>query len=177
MACLINTDNLWLDSLTTDFLTVYAEGLVCNIFDKRKVYKVRRHNKHTWCVLKKVSGEEGGPNSTNQHFLIEYIQLLFIMVNISCRCGHVQRYLIPCRHVCAVIGKKEYYEPSMFHIRWHKLYHYYHSNKYETSTTKHIVDVLRYLLKVTRENYYDDASKSKGMYTPSTIFPRGMANQ
>ena len=47
MAFLINTENLWADSLTKDVLTVYAEGLASNYFDKKTIYTVRRHAKYT----------------------------------------------------------------------------------------------------------------------------------
>ena len=67
------------------------------------------------------------------------------------------------RHICAVIGKKEYYEPSMFHVRWHKLYNYYHGTKYGASNAKETVDILESLLKVTRENSYNNSGKFKGI--------------
>ena len=83
---------------------------------------------------------------------------------MSCSSGYVQRCLIPCRHVCAVIGKKEYYEPRMFHIRWHNLYNYYHSTKYGASNSKESVVFLESLIKVTRDNSYNDSGKFKGIY-------------
>ena len=68
MASLISTESFWSDSLTKYTLIVYVEGIVCNNFDKKIIYNVRRHNKYTWCVLKKLAGDEGEPASTNQHF-------------------------------------------------------------------------------------------------------------
>ena len=50
---------------------------------------------------------------------------------MSCSCGYVQRMLMPCRHICAVIKKPEYYVPSLFHVRWHKLYGYYYNNLFD----------------------------------------------
>lgn len=75
-----------------------------------------------------------------------------------------------CHHVCAIIAKKEYYEPSIFHFRWHKLYNYYHGTKYRASNVKEIVDVLESLLKVIRENSYNDSGKFKGIYVIGSRF-------
>ena len=52
----------------------------------------------------------------------------------------------------------------MYHIRWHKLYNYCHGTKYGASNTKATVDVLQSLIKVTRENSYNDSGKSKCIY-------------
>ena len=64
-ASLINTENLWSESLTKEVLTVYAEGIACDNFDKKTVYNVRRHDKYTWYVLKKVAGQESELSSKN----------------------------------------------------------------------------------------------------------------
>ena len=58
----------------------------------------------------------------------------------------------------------------MFHIRWHKLYNYYHGTKYGASNAKETVDVLESLLKVTRENSYNDSGKFKGICVIGSIF-------
>ena len=62
----------------------------------------------------------------------------------------------------------------MFHIRWHKLYSYYHGTEYWASTAKKIVDILQSLLKVTRENSYNDSGKFKGIYVIGSIFHRNL---
>ena len=58
----------------------------------------------------------------------------------------------------------------MFHIRWHKLYNYYHGTEYGSSTAKKTVDVLQSLLKVTRENSYNDSGNFKCIYVIGQIF-------
>ena len=136
MASLINTENLWSDSLTNDVLIVYTEGLACNNFDKKTIYNVKRHKKYTWYVLKKSAAEECEPASTNQ---LSFDRVCMIIIHdgyMSCSCGSVHRYLMPCRHICDVITKREYYEPSMFHVRWHNIYKYYHGTKYGASNEK-----------------------------------------
>ena len=58
----------------------------------------------------------------------------------------------------------------MFHVRWHKLYNYYHITKYGASNAKETVDVLESLLKVTRVNSYNNSGKFKGIYVIGSRF-------
>ena len=81
-------------------------------------------------VLKKVAGEESELISTNQLFFDRRRTITIHDGYMPCSCGGVQRYLMPYRHVCDVICNREYYEPSIFHIGWHKLYNYYQGTKY-----------------------------------------------
>ena len=77
---------------------------------------------------------------------------------------------MPCHYVYTVIAKNEYYEPSMFHVQLHNLYNYYHGTKYGASNEKETVDVLHSLLKVIRENSYNDSGKFKGIYVIGSRF-------
>ena len=45
MGSYINRENVWTDSLTKDFLTVYDEVLACNNFDKKNFHITRRYEK------------------------------------------------------------------------------------------------------------------------------------
>ena len=136
MAYLINKENLWSESLTKDILTVYDVGIVCNNFDKKEFYNVMRSATDTSYVLKKSVGEVGEPTSINQLFFDEVSMISIHDGYISCSFGGVPRYLMSYRHVCAVITKREYYEPGMFHIRWYNIYNYYHGTDYGASTKK-----------------------------------------
>ena len=84
---LINTYNLWSDSLTEDVLTVYAEDLVCNFFDKKTIYNVSCHKIYMLYVLKKSAGEEGEPTSTNQLFFDRVRMIIIHDGYMSCSCG------------------------------------------------------------------------------------------
>ena len=70
MGSYIKREDLWSESLTKDNLTVYAEGLACNNFDKKKFYNSRRYEKDTLYAPQKSAGEIGEPNSTNQLFFL-----------------------------------------------------------------------------------------------------------
>ena len=53
----MNDTNLWSNSMTKDILTKYAEGIVCNNFDIRHNYYVRRIATNLWYVISKKIGK------------------------------------------------------------------------------------------------------------------------
>ena len=53
----MNQNKLWSGSLTKNYLTTYAEGLVCENFDKQMLYNTWRNDPKTWWVLKKLQGK------------------------------------------------------------------------------------------------------------------------
>ena len=78
---------------------------------------------------------------------------------MTCTCGYVQRMLMPCTHICAVIDKPEYYVPSMFHIWWYKMFNYYYRDKQQNQYCLKTNDAIEGLLQVTRENAYSSNGK------------------
>ena len=58
----------------------------------------------------------------------------------------------------------------MFHTRWHKLYNYYYGTEYGAYAAKETVHVSQSLLKVTRENSYNDPGKFKSIYVIGSRF-------
>ena len=123
----INETNLWSNSMTKDILTKYAEGIACHNFDVRHNYNVRRIARHTWYVLYKNIGKVEKMDESKD---IKYDRVRTVIIDnqgyMSCSCGYVQRMLMPCWHICAIIDKREYYIPSMFHVRWYKTFSYYY---------------------------------------------------
>ena len=89
---------------------------------------------------------------------------------MSCSCGKVQMYLMPCQHICAIISLKKYYVPSMFHIRWHKLYNYYHGNSFGVKLATHITGTIDNIVCWTRNNCYRQSGSYKGVYIKDTEF-------
>ena len=105
-------------------------------------------------VLSKDSGTAVG------HILYEPMKHVRVhMVNISiarymsCSCGYIQRMLMPCRYVCAIINEAEFYTASLFHIQWHKLYNNnYKNNKTTMNGCNNMLDALETLLLSMRSN-------------------------
>ena len=88
---------------------------------------------------------------------------------MSCSCGKVQMYMMPCRHICAIIDKKEYYIPSMFHIRWHKMFNYYHGNNYGTKLATCSTQSIHNIVLWTRNNCFRQSGSYKGVYVKDTV--------
>ena len=166
MANCLNNTNLWSNSLTKDVLTPYGEGLACAQFDQRIYYNVHRNDQHLWWVLNKKAG---CPFVDERHdeckVRFDRVRIVSIDVNgfMSCSCGYVQRFLLPCRHICAVLDNIQYYVPSLFHVRWHKDYNYYHGNSFSRQIACNTDTALRELLLYTRANHYTQSGKYKGI--------------
>ena len=172
MATNINKENLWSKSLTKNVLTTYAEGLACKNFDQRVMYNVRRYSSYVWLVLKKESGLK--PPSLDQSQKLYYDRVRHVTIdaelNMSCDCGYIQRYLMPCPHMCAVIDQPEHLVPSMYHIKWHKVFNYYHATSFGPTIATKVCNTLHEVLKVTRENCYRGSGKYKGVPLLGTSF-------
>ena len=101
----INKENLWSNVSTKNMLTTYAEGLSCKIFDQRVIYNVRRDSLYAWLVLRTGTGLK--PPSLDQSQNMYYDRIRRVHIDnefyMSCGCGYIQRYLMTCAHMCAVI--------------------------------------------------------------------------
>ena len=108
---------MWSNSLTKEILTDYAEGIACKNFDIRNKYNVRRIATDTWFVLSK---NVGIIQKLDNNEVKKFDRVCKVLIDsegyMSCSCGYVQRMLMPCRHICAVISNPAYYTPSMFHV-------------------------------------------------------------
>ena len=167
----MNNSVLWSNSNTKQILTEYAEGLACNNFDRRLLYHVRQISQHQWMVIYKESIlSKSGKISSGVSF--QRVRKVTIDRDgyMTCTCGYVQRMLMPCTHVCAVIGNMEYYEPSMFHIRWYKMFNYYYRDVEKNEFCLKTNGAVENLLLVTRENGYHADGKYKGIYAKGTKF-------
>ena len=162
---------LWSNSRTKDILTEYAEGLACNNFDRQTLYHVRQICQFKWMVIYKKS-ISGFPEKKSSALSFQRVRTVTIDTDgyMTCTCGYVQRMLMPCTHICAVIDKPEYYEPSMFHVRWYKMFNYYYRDKQRNQYCLKTNDAIEDLLQVTRENAYCSNGKYKGIYVKGTEF-------
>ena len=108
----------------------------------------------------------GVPEKTSSELVFQRVRKVTIDTDgyMTCTCGYVQRMLMPCTHICAVIGKTEYYEPSMFHVWWYKMFNYFYRDKQQNECCLKTNDAVEDLLQVTRENAYDRNGKYKGIY-------------
>jgi len=172
MASRMNTHSLWSNSNTKDVLTPYAEGLACDNFDKKEYYNVHRNSKSSWLVLNKLAGTTPPIDDMSKLIKFDRVRVVQIDANqfMSCSCGYCQRFLLPCRHVCAVLKDLKYYEPSLFHIRWHKSFNYYYGNEFASKIAPDTDRVLKTMLDDTREHHYRESGKYKGVPLSNSQF-------
>ena len=101
MAKNMNKKKLWYDSLTIDSLTTYAEGLACDNFERGKTYNIRRNDESSWWVLKDCAGTLQVASHESETLLYDRVRHVVIDSDgfMSCSCGKVQMYLMPCQHI------------------------------------------------------------------------------
>ena len=111
----MNRSAIWNNVPVLNILTPYAQGLVCKRFDVHDQYIVRLYGDYQWLVVKKSHLEEKPKDDENtddentQQLYFTRVRLVQIIDGfMDCTCGDVQQYLMPCRHIFAVIKKKEY---------------------------------------------------------------------
>ena len=158
---------MWSSSQIKDVLTTYAEGLGCNKFNLKDNYRVQRIDINKWYALKKEF-------TSNKSLTMKFDRLRIVDIDaegfMSCSCGYVQRMLMPCRHICSVLDKSENYVPSLFHIRWYKLYSYYYTKSVNNEICSNTKEALENMLLCTRENSYCMSGKYKGIFIMNTPF-------
>jgi hypothetical protein len=172
----IHRNVLWSDSLTKEYLTSYAEGLACVNFDKRLHYNVRRQDDKSWYVMRKsttINSDCVTSENSNKSIRFDRVRRVYIDPEgyMTCTCGYVQRHLMPCVHICAVVDKREYYVPSMFHVRWYKCFNYYYDQKFALDIAPATLSAVTQLLDHTRATHYHEHSGIyKGVYMNDSPF-------
>ena len=105
----------------SQFVVQFKYKDACDNFVKKQYYNVHRNSAFTWFVLNKAAGTM--PLNTDNTSKIKFDRVRTVLIDanqfMTCSCGNIQRFLLPCCHVCAVLKDLKYYEPSLFHIRWH----------------------------------------------------------
>ena len=152
-------------------MTEYAEGLACNNFDRRANYTSRKITDNVWYVMYKshlCNGKMTG------HIGLSFKRLRIVTLHdagyMSCSCGYVQRMMMPCSHICSLMQDAKEYIPTMFHIRWHKLFSYYFRNQNINKSCQTTRDAVENLLAITKETCYDNGGKFRGIYVHESGF-------
>ena len=172
MATNIKKKNLWSNSLTKNELITYAEGLAYKNFDQRIICNIRRDSLYTWLILKTGAGLKSPSLDQSQKLYYDRVRRVTIdnKLYMFCDCGYIQRYLMPCAHMCDVIKNLEFLVPSICQIKWHKIFNYYHGSSFGLSLATNVCNTLDKVLKITRENCYKSSGKNKGIPLSGTAF-------
>lgn len=115
---MLQRHKLWSSSITSNYLTTYAEGLVVDTWDKAiDSYLVCRVNKVTWYVLSTTFNEK------EEYTVPRFVRVRKVSIMhgncMTCTCGRVQSMLLPCLHICSVFQDLGIsIEPGNIHYRW-----------------------------------------------------------
>ena len=133
----LNNNSQWTKSLTNGYLTDYAEGLSCSVFDRRFNYVSKKITTNTWLVCYKdfsphlsCSNKERNEGLENNPYkpITKFQRVREVSITndnfMTCSCGYIQRWLMPCMHICSIISDKKYLTADLFHIRWWKYFDY-----------------------------------------------------
>ena len=166
----INTHKLWSNSNTAAFLTKYAEGLMCDIFDRRTQYTNIRISRKVWLVIHINSIKEsieGNWDPSKNHPSLQFTRLRTVTLNsqdfMTCSCEFQSRWLLPCSHISNVLEKSEYFLPELMHIRWWKHFNYLYKNNSTNNkalSQKKITEALDY---VRTNHFHSSTGKYKGI--------------
>ena len=130
----INSSKTWSKSKTSEYLTDYAEGLACSNFDRRHQYTKKYIGNKMWLVCRSRLFHDKYETLMDNYALKEtrFLRVREVFIDdtnfMTCSCQYVQRWFMPCVHMCKVIQDMEHFTPELFHIRWWKHYHYFLKN-------------------------------------------------
>ena len=161
----INTKKTWSISLTSNYLTDYAEGLACSMFERRLDYTTRRTHDKMWIVVhSSLFQEDYNLCYVKRHKSpTKFIRVRKVTIDqnnsfINCSCGYPKRWLMPCVHICCVINNKYHYTAELFHLRWWKFYQYLYQGDIKTNKNANTKANMQLSLSHTRNNHYDNSS-------------------
>ena len=90
---------------------------------------------------------------------------------MSCSCGDTQQYLMPCRHICAVINKKEYMTPELYNIRWYKTFAYYFLQDFSKDLVPTLLPTMTSIFNDSKSiDFSPITGRYKGIYIKDTQF-------
>ena len=92
---------------------------------------------------------------------------------MNCSCGYVNRWLMPCVHICSVLEHSKYYTPDLFHLRWWKLFHYLYKSNSKSKKVKSTTQNLKDSLSRVRADHYNHTN---GMYKGVPIHDSAFLN-
>ena len=172
----INKTMTWTKTPCSTYLTEYAEGIACNNFDRRHCYTKRMSSNKNWLVCSSHIFEDSYESQldvSNQH-PTKFFRVRTVSIEddfMHCTCQFHMGWMMPCVHMCTVIDDVNFYEITMFHLRWWKHFRYLYKNSSETSRNASLRLELEKTLKNIRSIHFDSLTgKYKGVPLSGTLF-------
>ena len=173
---------LWSNSSSKEILTQFAEGLACKYYDAHQSYIVRLVDKKilTWLVINKNAAEKPKPVAADVEDQVKFARCRTVtIVNgiMNCDCGRTQQFLMPCTHICAVIKKKEYMDPSFYHVRWYKTFMYYWKRKFSKDMAPNVLAALDHRFHADKRLFSSETGKYMGINVKGSQFFNNVHNE
>ena len=168
----VTREILWSRSVSKSLLTDYAEGIFIHNFDRGTTnYVVAPINSHLWYVLHKESAHSSKlPESSPRYYLRVRIVTMSRNNFLMCSCGYCHQYLIPCKHICAVVKDVNHFTQKSFHMRWWKHFNYYYGKKYGESHAPKTVELMKTYFKDMKLNNFDSNGNYLGINMNGSSF-------
>ena len=170
MAKQINKTKTWTRSCTSEYLTTYAEGLACGIFDRKNYYTVKQTDDKTWLVIYSqhlIHAKDSTSIETQPEDKPTFVRVREVSITpdnfMTCSCKYTQRWLMPCTHMCCIINDRELYTPDLFHIRWWKHYNFLYKNSNHSSQVNASNTLKESLINIRDNHYHPSNGKYKGV--------------
>ena len=143
----------WSSARVKDDLTKYSLGLFCKNYDKRANYYTVRVGEHEWMS---IFNEEFYKRKSQMDAPV-FKRVRTIKIDdegyMNCSCGKTGEYLLPCKHICAVVNDQSAFSIDMFHIRWHKQFSLFYCKEAGSDCTPAQSKLLEQFLRITRQNH------------------------
>ena len=165
----INSINKWSTSNTKAYLTDYAEGIACRNFDNKDNYVKRYIGNKEFLVCSNSLIDEISYNDLCNSCapITRFNRVRKVTITpdgfITCSCKEPQRWLLPCRHICCVIGDPKFYTEDLFHIRWWKHFEYIFKKGNSSMDEKTRLSLESALKYIRENNYCSVTGKYKGV--------------
>jgi hypothetical protein len=160
----------WSRATVRNDLTKYALGLFCKNFDKKDNYYSARIGECEWLSIFKEEFQKKDSKMEAPSFKRVRKIVLDKDGFLNCSCGKTGEYLLPCKHICSVVTKDEYFSIDRFHIRWHKQFALLHGQICGKECSPQQTNLMKELLETTRRNHYDSMGKYRGVPMDGSSF-------
>ena len=168
----VTREILWSRSVSKSLLTDYAEGIFISNFDKGLTdYVVTPINTHLWYVVHKESAHSPQLKDSSPRCYLR-VRIVKMSPNnfLVCSCGYCHQYLIPCKHICAVVKDVKHFTPKSFHMRWWKHFNYFFGKSYGATHAPKTVELMKRYFTEMKLNNFDSNGNYLGVNMNGSSF-------
>ena len=93
---------------------------------------------------------------------------------MKCSCGKTGEYLLPCKHICSLVGEENNFSIDMFHVRWHKQLNLLYGRVSGEECSPAQSKLINEFLNTTRATHYDANGFYKGAPMKGSSFLKSL---